>query len=70
MSEKKSETVLYDALDEMVRGYEADCKCRDVAPDDVMNNHTWIAIAYAKARAALKAARGEVLEEKYCGARS
>ena len=50
---------LYEALSEMVRGYEADCACRRVEPDNVVMNHTWLALAYNNALAALKKARGE-----------
>ena len=41
-----TKTELHDALFKMLQGYIADCRGRDVEPDDLLNTHTWLAIAY------------------------
>ena len=43
---------LATALEAMIRGYEADCACRNVLPENVVENHTWLALAYKEACAA------------------
>lgn len=40
---------LREALRWMVEGYEADCFCRNVKPESVLHNHTWLALAYQSA---------------------
>lgn len=38
-----------------MRAYEADCECRGVKPTDLVENHTWLAIAYREATEAYPA---------------
>lgn len=46
------------ALKAMVRGHEADCECRKVQPDSMVDNHTWLAIAYRESVHALSRLQG------------
>lgn len=38
----------------LLTGIEADCRSRNVDPYNAMENHTWLSIAYAEAKRAIK----------------
>ena len=44
---------LLEALKNIIKGWEVDCESRDIDPASISDNHTWAAIWYREAVAAI-----------------